>query len=100
MSTHKKAGGVHDLQALVLDLRSNPGGLMESAIEIADMFLESGKIVTMKGRSVPERSWKAKRGKTLPMFPLAVIAPGRGLSDGFRRDTHTHVPSGGRPAGG
>ena len=62
-----------DLKGLVLDLRSNPGGLMESSIEIADMFLDTGKIVSMKGRSVPERSWQAKRGDTLPSFPLAVI---------------------------
>ena len=63
----------NDLKGLVLDLRSNPGGLMESSIEIADMFLDTGKIVSMKGRSVPERSWQAKRGDTLPSFPLAVI---------------------------
>ncbi len=62
-----------DLKGLVLDLRSNPGGLMESSIEIADMFLDTGKIVSMQGRSVPERSWQAKRGDTLPSIPLAVI---------------------------
>ena len=62
-----------DLKALVLDVRSNPGGLMESSIEIADMFLDTGRIVSMKGRSVPERSWKAKRGDTFPSFPLTVL---------------------------
>ncbi len=62
-----------DLKGLVLDLRSNPGGLMESSIAIADMFLDEGQIVTMKGRSVPEKSWKARHGDTFPEFPLTVL---------------------------
>ncbi|MGI2258696.1 S41 family peptidase [Shewanella sp. GXUN23E] len=38
------------LQGLVLDLRNNPGGLLEQAIEIADLFLDQGKIVSTQGR--------------------------------------------------
>ena len=63
-------GGV---KGVVLDLRSNPGGLLTAAIEIADMFLESGKIVSIRGRTVPERSWQAKKGQTLPNLPVAVL---------------------------
>ncbi len=62
-----------DVKGLVLDLRFNPGGLLESAIEIADMFLESGNIVSVKGRNVPERSWEAKKAGTYPKFPMAVL---------------------------
>ncbi len=64
----------HSMKGLVLDLRSNPGGLLEAAIEIADLFLESGEIVSVKGRNVPFRSWKAKKGDAAyPAFPMAIL---------------------------
>ncbi len=62
-----------DVKGIVLDLRSNPGGLLTAAIEISDMFLESGTIVSIKGRTVPERSWQAKHGLTFPDLPVAVL---------------------------
>ena len=62
-----------EVRALVLDLRSNPGGLMEASIEMADMFLDSGSIVSMKGRAVPEKKWKARPGNTLTNVPMAVL---------------------------
>ncbi len=43
-------------RALVIDLRSNPGGLLQSATQIADLFLDSGVIVSTKGRSDYENS--------------------------------------------
>lgn len=61
------------IRGVVLDLRSNPGGLLTAAIEIADMFLESGTIVSVKGRTVPERTWQAKQGLTYPDLPIAVL---------------------------
>ena len=61
------------IKGIVLDLRSNPGGLLTAAIEISDMFLESGKIVSVKGRTVPERTWQAKHGLTFPNMPIAVL---------------------------
>lgn len=61
------------MKALVLDLRSNPGGLMEASIEMADMFLDSGSIVSMKGRAVPEKKWKARPGNTLTSVPMTVL---------------------------
>lgn len=61
-------------QALIVDLRSNPGGLMDTAIEVADMFLESGRIVSMRGRAVKERVWEAKPGTEIPAdLPVAVL---------------------------
>jgi len=61
------------MKALVLDLRSNPGGLMDASIEMADMFLDSGSIVSMKGRAVPEKKWKARPGNTLTSVPITVL---------------------------
>ena len=69
MDTLVEAG----VKGIVLDLRSNPGGLLTAAIEIADMFLESGTIVIVKGRTVPERTWQAKQGMTFPDMPIAVL---------------------------
>ncbi|MBL8817779.1 MAG: S41 family peptidase [Planctomyces sp.] len=63
-----------DMKGLIIDLRSNPGGLLESAIEISDMFLESGDIVSVKGRNVTEKSWKAKKGdSSYPDFPITIL---------------------------
>ena len=61
------------VKGIMLDLRSNPGGLLTAAIEITDMFLESGTIVSVKGRTVPERSWQARQGMTFPNIPVAVL---------------------------
>jgi len=69
MDTLVEAGA----KGIVLDLRSNPGGLLTAAIEITDMFLESGTIVSVKGRTVPERTWQAKQGMTFPDMPIAVL---------------------------
>lgn len=62
-----------DVEGVVLDLRFNPGGLLEAAIEIADMFLDEGGIVSVRGRNVPERSWDAKKKNTYRKFPLTVL---------------------------
>ncbi len=61
------------VKGIVLDLRSNPGGLLTAAIEITDMFLESGTIVSVKGRTVPERTWQARQGLTFSEMPIAVL---------------------------
>lgn len=47
-SLNKKSGG--SLHGLVLDLRNNPGGLLDQAVKVADIFLNSGDIVSTKGR--------------------------------------------------
>ncbi|MEZ6130755.1 MAG: S41 family peptidase [Planctomycetaceae bacterium] len=69
-----------NVQGLVIDLRFNPGGLLEVAIEMSDMFLDQGKIVSVRGRNVPERSWQASPGTTFPKFPLAVLVNGYSAS--------------------
>jgi carboxyl-terminal processing protease len=61
------------LKALVLDLRNNPGGLLTAAIEVADLFLPAGRIVSTAGRKVPEQAWEATRPSNFETLPLAVI---------------------------
>ena len=69
-----------EMDGLVLDLRFNPGGLLDGAIEMADLFLKSGKIVSVRGRNVPEKSWDARSRNTLPDFPFAVLVNGYSAS--------------------
>lgn len=68
------------LKGLVLDLRFNPGGRMDAAIRIADLFIPKGRIVSMKGRTISEQSWDAHERGTLPDFPMIVIVNGQSAS--------------------
>lgn len=61
------------LKGLVIDLRFNPGGLLKSAIDISDMFVSEGKIVSTKGRNTIERPVVARKAGTYEGFPIAVI---------------------------
>lgn len=60
-------------RGLILDLRFNPGGLLSAAIEISDLFVEKGRIVSTKGRNVRERKWDARRRGTYGDMPMAVL---------------------------
>lgn len=61
------------IRGMVLDLRFNPGGLLNSAVEIADMFIEKGRIVSTAGRNSPERTWEAHKEGTFEGFPVAIL---------------------------
>ncbi len=61
------------MKGLILDLRFNPGGLLSQAVQIADMFISEGTIVSTEGRSSPKRVWTAHKQGTLPPFPMAVL---------------------------
>ena len=61
------------LRALILDLRFNPGGLLRSAIEVSDMFISKGRIVSTTGRNSPERTWDAHDKDTFDDFPMVVL---------------------------
>jgi carboxyl-terminal processing protease len=61
------------LKGLILDLRFNPGGLLGQATKIADLFLESGVIVSVKGRNTENRVWTAEKSGTYSGFPMAVL---------------------------
>jgi carboxyl-terminal processing protease len=61
-------------RGVVLDLRNNPGGVLESAVEVADQLLESGVIVTADGRTPAARfSMAATPGEVLPGVPVVVL---------------------------
>jgi len=62
------------LQGLVLDLRNNPGGVLDSAVDVSDLFLDTGVIVTADGRSIDSRFVRsAHRGDILDGAALVVI---------------------------
>ena len=62
------------LKGLILDLRDNPGGLLDQAVKVSDMFIESGLLVSTVGRSEDniEREFAHKRG-TYMDFPMVVL---------------------------
>ena len=69
------------LKGLVLDLRNNPGGVLEAAVSVADTFLDSGVIVTAKGRT-PESKFEmdATPGDALNGAPIVVLINGGSAS--------------------
>src|SRR5437588_8824023 len=63
-----------DLKGLILDLRGNPGGLLNEGVGVADKFLKKGQvIVSHRGRSSPERTYKAAHGNAGKDYPLVVL---------------------------
>ncbi|HKQ40825.1 MAG TPA: S41 family peptidase [Verrucomicrobiae bacterium] len=60
------------MKGLILDLRGNPGGLLTEAIAVADLFVENGTIVTVKGRS-EEKVYSAKPENTYSRFPIVLM---------------------------
>ncbi|MET0284693.1 MAG: S41 family peptidase [Polyangiales bacterium] len=72
--TLRERGGV---RGLLLDLRDNPGGLLDQAISVADQFLEEGVIVSTRGRDGRELSVAgARKSGTRPNFPIVVLVNG------------------------
>ncbi|KAA2284586.1 S41 family peptidase [Arenimonas fontis] len=68
----RESGG--PLAGLVLDLRSNPGGLLNAAVEAADTFLEDGLIVSTRGRlSYANANYHAKAGDLLAGAPIVLL---------------------------
>lgn len=77
----RKAAQNGVIQGLVLDLRNNPGGLLDQAVQISDVLLESGVIVTTRGREKEnDMHFEARRGKTQYTFPAVVLVNGGSAS--------------------
>ena len=63
-----------NIKGYVVDLRNNPGGLLTQAINITDLFLDDGEIVSTKGRKISEtRKFFAKKGDEINGKPLIVL---------------------------
>lgn len=61
------------LAGLVFDLRWNPGGVLSEAVELVDLFVDEGVIVSTRAREGQEDVEVAKKGDTLPDFPLIIL---------------------------
>ncbi len=62
------------MKGLVIDVRFNPGGYLQTAVEIADLFLEEGVIVSTEGRNSRPITRTAKKFGTFMGFPIAVLS--------------------------
>lgn len=71
-------GGV---KGIVLDLRDNPGGLLDQAVAVADIFIDQGRIISTRGRhSESNQIFDATPGKLLPSVPMVTLINGRSAS--------------------
>jgi len=98
----KRAGGT--LNGAVLDLRNNPGGLLTQAVQVSDIFLNKGNIVSMKSRTGKSMSFNAKPGDMLNGLPLVVLinhgsASASEIVAGALKDDHRAILMGTRSFG-
>ena len=90
----RKAAPGGQLKGMVLDLRNNPGGVLNAAVEVSDDFIDKGTIVSIKGRiSDSNREYTATPGDLLDAKPLVVLVNGGSASAseivaGALQDTH------------
>ncbi len=69
------------IKGLILDLRNNPGGLLDQAVKVADRFIDSGLIVSMEGRREDQKmKFYAHSQGTIPRYPLVVLVNGGSAS--------------------
>ncbi len=62
-----------EMRGLLLDLRFNPGGLLSSAIEVSDMFVPTGRIVSTEGKNTVAKPYDAHEKGTFKDFPMAIL---------------------------
>jgi carboxyl-terminal processing protease len=73
--------GGEKLKGLVLDLRDNPGGVVQTALEAASFFLQPGqKLLSVKGRGIQEQTVDVPKTATPYIFPLAVLVNAKSAS--------------------
>ena len=77
----KKIEQENKIKGYVLDVRSNPGGLLTQAVKVTDIFLERGEIVSTRGRDKKDiRRYRAKKSDRTNGKPLVVIIDGGSAS--------------------
>src|SRR4029077_1932733 len=76
MKKLSKAG----IKGFILDLRFNPGGLLDSSVKISDLFIEDGLIVSIGPRNGPETAYIGKADGSYPAFPMVCLINGHSAS--------------------
>lgn len=77
----KKLIGPGKLKGIVLDLRNNPGGLLDQAVSVSDAFLDSGEIVSTRGRIADSSSrFNAHKGDIADKLPIVILINGGSAS--------------------
>jgi carboxyl-terminal processing protease len=76
----RRVGGAN-LKGVVIDLRNNPGGLLDQANRVADAFLDGGEITSTRGRQADDiQRYNARRGDMLEGVPVTVLINGGSAS--------------------
>ncbi len=77
----EEAGGIDNVEGIVLDLRNNPGGLLNQAIRVSDAFLDKGEIVSTRGRQPEDgERYNATPGDLAEGKPIVVLINGGSAS--------------------
>ena len=77
----KSAGGLENINGVIIDLRNNPGGLLSQAIRVSDAFLDKGEIVSTRGRDPEEGDrYNATPGDLIDGKPIVVLINGGSAS--------------------
>ena len=78
----EELGGIENVSGLVLDLRNNPGGLLDEAISVSDAFLEKGEIVSTRGREAGSgERYNAEAGDLVAGKPIVMLINGGSASE-------------------
>ena len=99
----QQAGG--KLNGMILDLRNNPGGLLEQAVAVGSDFIDQGEIVSTRARHPDDsQRWDAKGGDIIPGVPMVVLINGGSASSseivtGALQDHHRAIVLGTRSFG-
>ena len=76
-----EAGGIENVNGFVIDLRNNPGGLLNQAIAVSDAFLDAGEITSTRGRNPNDgQRWNARKGDLAEGLPIVVLINGGSAS--------------------
>ncbi|MCF2905884.1 S41 family peptidase [Octadecabacter sp. CECT 8868] len=76
-----EAGGIENVNGFVIDLRNNPGGLLNQAIAVSDAFLDAGEITSTRGRDLSDgQRWNAREGDLAEGLPIVVLINGGSAS--------------------
>ena len=77
----ENAGGLENINGVIIDLRNNPGGLLSQAIRVSDAFLDKGEIVSTRGRDPEEGDrYNATPGDLIDGKPIVVLINGGSAS--------------------